>query len=65
MERAPRLANACTLHNKDLLIGDVSRSTEILKRDICLLCENIFFAQGEYEGYLNLIDMTDQIVKTL
>lgn len=43
----PREKHAVTIEGKDMLLLDMSRRTEILKRDVCFLCENIFFAQGK------------------
>lgn len=43
----PRDKKEFGIAGKELLLRDVSRSRKVFKRDCCILCENVFFAQGE------------------
>jgi hypothetical protein len=43
----PRDKRRVTIRGNDMMLVDLSRRRDILKRDVCFACENIFFAQGQ------------------
>ena len=43
----PRFKNDITVAGKEIYIEDASNRKNILKRDCCFLCDNIFFAEGK------------------